>query len=76
MPIEIGLDAVSYDAARNSIILSGTRTTQHQLGYQHAPFRRVFIRTPEQIAAVEASHTGRYLRPLLQQPVPEAALAG
>ncbi|MGH7513228.1 MAG: excinuclease ABC subunit UvrA, partial [Gemmatimonadales bacterium] len=32
--------------------------------------------TPEQVAAVEASHTGRYLRPLLQQPVPEAALAG
>jgi excinuclease ABC subunit A len=31
--------------------------------------------TPEQVAAVEESHTGRYLRPLLQ-PAPEAALAG
>jgi excinuclease ABC subunit A len=30
--------------------------------------------TPEQVAAVEASHTGRYLRPLLH-PAPEAALA-
>jgi excinuclease ABC subunit A len=31
--------------------------------------------TPEQVAEVEASHTGRYLRPLLQ-PMPEEALAG
>ena len=31
--------------------------------------------TPEQVAAVDESHTGRYLRPLLQ-PAPEAALAG
>jgi excinuclease ABC subunit A len=31
--------------------------------------------TPEQVAAVEGSHTGRYLKPLLQ-PDPEAALAG
>jgi excinuclease ABC subunit A len=30
--------------------------------------------TPEDIAAVEESHTGRYLRPLLVQPT-EAALA-
>jgi excinuclease ABC subunit A len=32
--------------------------------------------TPEQVAAVEASHTGRYLRPLLQQREPAEALAG
>jgi excinuclease ABC subunit A len=32
--------------------------------------------TPEQVAAVEASHTGRYLRPLLVHPEPAAALAG
>ena len=31
--------------------------------------------TPEQVAAVEESHTGRYLRPLLQ-PIAEEALAG
>ncbi len=32
--------------------------------------------TPEQVAEVEASHTGRYLRPLLVQPAEAAALAG
>jgi excinuclease ABC subunit A len=32
--------------------------------------------TPEDVAAVEASHTGRYLRPLLSEPVPAEALAG
>jgi excinuclease ABC subunit A len=32
--------------------------------------------TPEDIAAVEESHTGRYLRPLLIQPATAAALAG
>jgi excinuclease ABC subunit A len=32
--------------------------------------------TPEDIAAVEESHTGRYLRPLLVQPTEAAALAG
>ena len=32
--------------------------------------------TPEQVAAIEASHTGRYLAPLLPQPSPAAALAG
>ncbi|HET6579416.1 MAG TPA: excinuclease ABC subunit UvrA [Gemmatimonadales bacterium] len=32
--------------------------------------------TPEQVAEVEASHTGRYLRPLLVQPAPATALAG
>jgi excinuclease ABC subunit A len=32
--------------------------------------------TPEQVAAVEASHTGRYLRPLLLHPEPAEALAG
>jgi excinuclease ABC subunit A len=32
--------------------------------------------TPEDIAAVEDSHTGRYLRPLLVQPTEAAALAG
>jgi excinuclease ABC subunit A len=32
--------------------------------------------TPEQVAEVEASHTGRYLRPLLHQSVPAEALAG
>jgi excinuclease ABC subunit A len=32
--------------------------------------------TPEQVAAVEASHTGRYLRPLLVGAVPEEALVG
>jgi excinuclease ABC subunit A len=31
--------------------------------------------TPEQVAAVEASHTGRYLRPLLA-PAVEEALVG
>jgi excinuclease ABC subunit A len=31
--------------------------------------------TPEQVAEVEGSHTGRYLRAMLQQPVPEEALA-
>jgi excinuclease ABC subunit A len=31
---------------------------------------------PEDVAAVEESHTGRYLRPLLIQPAPAAALAG
>jgi excinuclease ABC subunit A len=32
--------------------------------------------TPEDVATVEASHTGRYLRPLLAQPAEAAALAG
>jgi len=32
--------------------------------------------TPEEVAAVETSHTGRYLRPLLAQPAEAAALAG
>ncbi|HUR96014.1 MAG TPA: excinuclease ABC subunit UvrA [Gemmatimonadales bacterium] len=32
--------------------------------------------TPEDVAAVEASHTGRYLRPLLGQEEPAPALAG
>jgi excinuclease ABC subunit A len=32
--------------------------------------------TPEEVAAVEESHTGRYLRPLLMQPAEAAALAG
>ena len=32
--------------------------------------------TPEQVAAVEASHTGRYLRPLLPQLAPTEALVG
>ena len=32
--------------------------------------------TPEDVAAVEASHTGRYLRPLLSEPAEAAALAG
>jgi excinuclease ABC subunit A len=32
--------------------------------------------TPEQVAEAEASHTGRYLRPLLLQPAEAAALAG
>ncbi|MDQ3138952.1 MAG: excinuclease ABC subunit UvrA, partial [Gemmatimonadota bacterium] len=32
--------------------------------------------TPEQIAAVHGSHTGRYLRPLLEQPAEAEALAG
>jgi excinuclease ABC subunit A len=32
--------------------------------------------TPEQVADVEASHTGRYLRPLLLQPAAATALAG
>jgi excinuclease ABC subunit A len=32
--------------------------------------------TPEEVAEVEASHTGRYLRPLLVQPAEAAALAG
>jgi excinuclease ABC subunit A len=32
--------------------------------------------TPEEVAEVAVSHTGRYLRPLLHQPVPAEALAG
>jgi len=32
--------------------------------------------TPEQVAEVEASHTGRYLRPLLQPAGREEALVG
>jgi len=32
--------------------------------------------TPEEIASVEASHTGRYLRPLLREPAAATALAG
>ena len=32
--------------------------------------------TPEQVAVAEASHTGRYLRPLLLQPAVATALAG
>jgi excinuclease ABC subunit A len=32
--------------------------------------------TPEDMARVEASHTGRYLRPLLPEPATATALAG
>jgi excinuclease ABC subunit A len=32
--------------------------------------------TPEQVAEIESSHTGRYLRPLLVQPAAATALAG
>jgi excinuclease ABC subunit A len=32
--------------------------------------------TPEQVAMVEASHTGRYLRPLLPQLAQTEALVG
>jgi excinuclease ABC subunit A len=32
--------------------------------------------TPEEVARVEASHTGRYLRPLLPEPAAATALAG